>query len=277
MRFEVLGTVNDPGMPGKTGDDRFGFDAAAGRAWVLDGATDVSPLKPFPHHESGASWFAETLSGWLLDHPPEGVPDADFWRTALGAMRAAAERESDLPLGSLPLEASPIASGMTAFLTTEQLSFQWLGDCVALVDPGAGTPQIVGALDKQDDETVYSQRVLALSEAERWADLQRQRAEQNTDGRWIFGLNPDAARHVETLRLGAAIDMEIILMSDGLFRLIEPYRSHSVAEVFALARRDGLLGLIRALRAQEGDGKETAALRIKPRDDACGVWLRVVD
>jgi hypothetical protein len=39
MGIEVLGTVNDPGTPGKSGDDRYGFEAAAGRAWVIDGAT----------------------------------------------------------------------------------------------------------------------------------------------------------------------------------------------------------------------------------------------
>ena len=39
MGIEVLGTVNDPGTPGKSGDDRYGFEAAAGRACVIDGAT----------------------------------------------------------------------------------------------------------------------------------------------------------------------------------------------------------------------------------------------
>ncbi len=57
MKLEAVSTVNDPGMPGKTGDDRVGFDAAAGTVWVLDGATDVTDLRPFPACESGAAWI----------------------------------------------------------------------------------------------------------------------------------------------------------------------------------------------------------------------------
>ena len=53
MPFTVLETLNWPGggLNGSekkvTGDDRFGFDEAAGKAWVLDGATDLGPYRLF--------------------------------------------------------------------------------------------------------------------------------------------------------------------------------------------------------------------------------------
>lgn len=275
MRFDVLGTVNDPGTPGKTGDDRFGHDGTAGWAWVLDGATDVSRLRPFPRHESGAAWFAETLSQWLMMNVPAGTPDEAYWRSALIAMRDAAERDSDLPLDTLPLEASPIASGMTVYGGDGDVAFHWLGDCAALVDTGDGASIAVGALDKQEAETEDARKVLAMSEADRMAFLCDQRAGQNTPGRWTFGLDPAAAPHVETKRLKVSAGSEIMLMSDGLYRLIDPYGSHTIADIFALARSGGMMDVLQALREQEGAGSETAKLRIKSRDDACGLWLRI--
>ena len=79
MQLDIISTVNDPGVPGKTGDDRTGFDAAAGTAWVLDGATDVTDLRPFPACESGAAWIAEVLSDRLMQGPQSGeTPEAYF-------------------------------------------------------------------------------------------------------------------------------------------------------------------------------------------------------
>ena len=78
MQLDIISTVNDPGVPGKTGDDRTGFDAAAGTAWVLDGATDVTDLRPFPACESGAAWIAEVLSDRLMQGPEAGEAPAQL-------------------------------------------------------------------------------------------------------------------------------------------------------------------------------------------------------
>ena len=106
--------------------------------------------------------------------------------------------------------------------------------------------------------------------------LRGHRRLQNTEGRWIFGLNPDAARHLETHTLTLKPGSDILLMSDGLYRLISPYKSHTPETLFALIREDGLLTAIRALRALENSSDDNAKFgRIKTRDDACGLWLRV--
>ena len=116
MRLDVVSTVNDPGVPGKTGDDRAGFDAAAGTAWVLDGATDVTDLRPFPACESGAAWIAEALSDRLMQAPQSGETPEAYFASVLADVRQRAEAETRIPLDKLPGEALPIASGIWMWL-----------------------------------------------------------------------------------------------------------------------------------------------------------------
>ncbi len=272
----VVEAVNDPGKPGMTGDDRYGFDISAGTAWVLDGATDVSDLRPFAGVESGAAWIAETLSELLTAPPwPEDEPGA-YWRRILRQARMRAERDSSIPLDDLPLDASPIAAGMWIRVDDSGgATFAWLGDCVAITRSGE-TYGVIGSPDKADAETAEARRLLALSAEDRQEALRGQRRAQNSPGAWIFGLDPAAADHLHTATATLQPDTDVLLMSDGLFRLISPYQSHTPKTLFELVDEGGLLAAIRALRAQEGAGADNASMgRLKTRDDACGVWLRI--
>jgi serine/threonine protein phosphatase PrpC len=242
---------------------------------VLDGATDVTPLTPFKRAESGASWIAEALSSRLIHGPNEAESAQDYWAQVLGDVRVKAEKASAIPLDSLPLEASPIAAGVWLRTTGSEVELASLGDCVALMDDGSGRIQTIGSPDKPEDEAVWAKELLRLSEDERMEALRVHRRLQNTEGRWIFGLEPQAARHLEIHKLKLKPGSDILMMSDGLYRLISPYKSHTPETLFELIRAGGLLGAIRALRAQEVSSKDDAARgRIKTRDDACGLWLR---
>lgn len=275
LRFEVLGAVNDPGKPGRTGDDRYGFDEAGGRAWVLDGATDVSPLRPFRRHESGAAWIAETLSAWLLSNPPEGRAREAYWTAALEAMREAARRDSKVPPENLPMDTSPIASGFYVALGQDKAEFHWLGDCMALVRSGRGTVRVLGALSVSGEETADALRLNAMSEEDKWEDLRRQRTRQNTPGHWIFGLDPKAAAHVNAETVGVGPGADILLMSDGFYRLIDPFKAITAEALMDAAITDGLPALIRRLRETETAARDKG-LRVKAHDDASCLHLRVV-
>ena len=274
--LSYIEAVNDPGKPGKGGDDRYGFDEAGGTAWVLDGATDVSPLTPFKRAESGAAWIAEALSGQLIYGPKADESAPDYWTRVLGDVRAKAAKASSIPLDDLPLEASPIAAGVWLRASGSEIEFASLGDCVALVDDGNGRIQTIGSPDKPEDEAVWARELLSLSTDEIMGHLREERRKQNADDRWAFGLNPEAAQHLKIQTLTLKPGGDILLMSDGLYRLISPYKSHTPESLFALIREDGLLAAIRALRTQEKSSDDNAKLgRIKTRDDACGLWLRV--
>jgi hypothetical protein len=200
MGIEVLGTVNDPGTPGKSGDDRYGFDAA-GRAWVIDGATDATDLKPFPGAESGAAWLAETVSARLMSGPGAGESASAYFGRVLTDVRSEAERNSKVPLASLPGEAMPVASAMWLRREEGACEFVWAGDCFAIAGTGAGEARLIGTQEKADAETREAARMLSLSQAERWAILQAQRRGANAPERGLITLYPAAAAHLNTLRL----------------------------------------------------------------------------
>ena len=148
--FEIVDAVNSPGSAGKTGDDRYGYDDGAGTAWVLDGATDATPLQPFPGAESGAAWFADTLSSHLLGHSPTADETAEaYFQRILTRVRTRAEAESDIALASLPAAAWPIASGIWLRRLGHAAELCWLGDCMAL---DLKTGEIMGAVGPSEED-----------------------------------------------------------------------------------------------------------------------------
>lgn len=271
MGIEVLGTVNDPGSPGKTGDDRYGFDATAGRAWVIDGATDATDLRPFPA-ESGAAWLAEAVSARLMSGPEAGEGAKPYFSRVLTDVAAGARRRSKLPLDTLPDEARPVASAMWMRRDDDACEFVWAGDCFAIVQAGADEVRLIGTQEKADAETREAARMLALPHAERWAILQAQRRGANAPERGLITLNPDAAQYLATERLALAPGAAVLLMTDGFFRFVEPYGLDTPASLLARALEDGLQTTLRALRQHEATPHTT---RLKARDDAAAVLLRL--
>lgn len=272
MPIEVLDWINDPGTPGKTGDDRFGHDAAGGRAWVLDGATDATDLKPFPGIESGAAWIAETASRRLLAPPVPHEDAQDYFRRVLTDVAAEAGRQSKVPLETLPGEALPIASAMWMRRDAGACEFVWAGDCFAIAGGESGQVHLIGTQEKADAETREAARMLALSPEDRWALLQAQRRAANAPERGLISLNPDAAAHLSVKRIPLPAGASVLLMTDGFFRFIEPYSLDTPASLLARVLRDGLSGAMTALRAHEA---EPHGQRLKARDDAAAVLVRL--
>ncbi len=273
MNLTAIDTVNDPGTRGKTGDDRFGFDGAAGTAWVLDGATDVTDLRPFPHSESGAAWIADAISARLMQGPDEGeTPEAYFGRV-LADVRARAEAESRIPLDTLPGEALPIASGIWMHLQEGGAVFAYMGDCLAIVRHRA-TVHVVGAEDKVDDETDAARAVLAMTPEERLGWLRQSRRLSNDIGS-CFGLGRAGAESLQVQLVALEPGDEVCLMSDGLYRLVSPYATHTPGGLMQALAEDGLLALVRALRRFE-NAPDGDIPRIKRRDDASAVYLKIV-
>lgn len=272
MPLDVLDWINDPGTPGRSGDDRFGHDASAGRAWVIDGATDATDLKPFPG-ESGAAWLAETFSSRLMQSAPQSSEDVRaYFSRVLTDVAAEAARASKVPLVSLPGEALPVASSMWLRRLGEACDFVWSGDCFAIAEEGPGRARLIGTEEKADNETREAARMLAMSPEERWALLQAQRRSANDPARGLVTLNPDAARHMSTLRLSLPEGAHVLLMTDGFYRFVEPYRLETPQGLLDRVIRDGLLPTLRALRAHEA---KPHSQRLKARDDAAAVLVRL--
>ncbi len=272
MTIEVLDAINDPGSPGKSGDDRYGFDAAAGRAWVVDGATDVTDLKPFPGAESGAAWFAETVSRRLVSGPDGAEGAKAYFNRVLTDTAAEAARRSKIPLDKLPGEASPVASMMWMRREGQACEFVWAGDCFAIAGNENGEAELIGTQEKADAETRDAARMLAMSPEERRRILQAQRRAANAAERGVISLNPAAAAHLNTQRLTLSPGASVLLMTDGFFRFVEPYGLDTPSGLLARVVKDGLGAAITALRKHE---TSPHSVRLKARDDSAAVLLHV--
>ncbi|HAY06038.1 MAG TPA: hypothetical protein DCY26_05215 [Hyphomonas sp.] len=273
MSIEVLDWINDPGTPGKMGDDRFGHDASAGRAWVIDGATDATDLKPFPNAESGAAWLAETFSSRLMFTAPQNGEGAKpYFGRVLTAVAADAARQSTVPLDTLPGEALPVASSMWMRRDGRTCEFVWSGDCFAIAEEGRGRARLIGTEEKADDETRAAAGMLAMPHAERWAVLQAQRRGANDPARGLVTLNPAAGNYMATERLTLPEGAHVLLMTDGFYRFVEPYRLETPQSLLARVLEHGLLPTLLALRAHEA---KPHSQRLKARDDAAAVLIRL--
>ncbi len=272
MNLDIIDTINDPGTPGKGGDDRFGFDASGGRAWALDGATDVTDLKPFPKAESGAAWIAEALSARLMQGPQPGQATQAYFAGVLADVRKVAEKTSKLPLGSVPGEALPIASGIWMRLDGRDAEFAHMGDCMAIVRSG-NAARVIGEEGKVNDESDAARAMLAMSAADRMERLRAERRWSNERGS-CFSLGPKGAQNLVVQRTRLTGGDEICLMSDGLFRLVSPYATHTPLAFMQSLAADGLLATVQKLRRFEDDASNDLP-RLKRRDDASGIYLRI--
>lgn len=271
MAIDVLDSINDPGTPGKSGDDRLGFDAAAGRAWVIDGATDATDLKPFPG-ESGAAWLAETVSARLMSGPEAGEGASAYFGRVLTNVATEASRQSKFPLHTLPGEAMPVASAMWLRRAGDNCEFVWAGDCFAIAQTGDGKTRLIGTQEKADAETREAVRMLSMTQAERWAVLQAQRRGANDPARGLITLNPAAAQHLATAQLRLPPGAHVLLMTDGFFRFVEPYGLDTPTSLLARVVNNGLAASASVLRYHEATPH---SVRLKARDDAAAILVRL--
>ena len=98
--MKLLDSISFPGsklgggMKTGTGDDRYAFDEAAGWACVVDGATDVGPVRIFAAAESDAARYAEIFAETIVRHPADAreIPQAWFARL-LPRLRATSPKD----------------------------------------------------------------------------------------------------------------------------------------------------------------------------------------
>lgn len=280
-----LDSVNVPGAGVGTGDDRFGFDEAAGAAWVIDGATDVGPVRLFPDAESDAAWFAEALSARFMSGPRVGEAARDYLARVIADVNARMAAAAVVDIAAAPRSCWPVAAFVWMRRVGGVLEFARAGDCVGLAGVG-GTVHAIGDDGRHDDESRRAAVVAALSWEEKLPGLREDRERTNTPGafwpdpgrapgaleRLVIETTP-APRRATSDGHGPHGHDHVLLMSDGLYRLVSPFGALDDAGLLALALEDGLGAAITKLRSLEAAPNGPA--RFKASDDACGLLLRV--
>lgn len=137
----------------------------------------------------------------------------------------------------------------------------------------AGVVTVIGSPDKADDETDVARKLLGGTPEAKLAYLQAARRASNEACR-AFGLDPRAAANLHTQEITLQAGDRICLMSDGLYRLVSPYATHTPDTFMALVAEDGLGAAITSLRAFESKPDRDMP-RLKARDDSCGVYVEI--
>jgi hypothetical protein len=264
------------GMKTGAGDDRYVFDEAAAWACVIDGATDVGPVRIFSKGETDAARFAELFAAELLATPVSATetPQAYFTRF-LPRLRAAAEKEVKIPLKDAPKASYPTAAATWVRAKGGKVEGATLGDSIAIVRTPAAQVTVFGEAGKPAEEQTRAKRVMAMTADERLKWLRDVRAIHNTEkGYWVFGVQPEAARHAVYQSADAPSGTRVLAMTDGFYRLVSPYGLYTDAQLIEAASAKGLGALLSELRAQEASPEDDAKIgRFKTSDDATALLL----
>ena len=280
--MKLLDSISFPGsklgggMKTGTGDDRYAFDEAAGWACVVDGATDVGPVRIFAAAESDAARYAEIFAETIVRHPADAreIPQAWFARL-LPRLRATIEREVKIPLKDAPLASYPTAAATWVRHRKGRLEGATLGDSIAIVKSSDGAVTVFGEAGKAADEQGRAKTVMAMTPEEQLKWLQDVRAIHNTrGGYWVFGVQPEAADHIVHQTCDAPAGTKALVMSDGFYRLVSPYGRYTDEGLIDAVVARGLGALMRELREMEASPEDDARIgRFKTSDDATALLV----
>ncbi|HEV7694615.1 MAG TPA: protein phosphatase 2C domain-containing protein [Hyphomonadaceae bacterium] len=266
------------GMKSGSGDDRYVFDEAAGWACVIDGATDVGPVRIFSRAESDAARFAELFAAELLAAPATANESPQAYVTRfLPRLRAAVEKEVKIPLKDAPLASYPTAAATWVRIKGGKVEGATLGDSIAIVREPSGRITVFGEASKPAEEQARAKKVMEMGPEGRLKWLQGVRAIHNTaDGYWVFGVQPEAAAHAAYQTAAAPPGTRILIMSDGFYRLVSPYGRYTDAALIEAVNAKGLGPLMQELRGLESNPEDDAKVgRFKTSDDATALLLEV--
>ena len=272
------GSRLEGGLKTGTGDDRYVFDEAAGWACVIDGATDVGPVRIFSAAESDAARFAELLAAEMVRAPadPREIPQAWFARL-LPRLRTAVERDARIRLGEAPRSSYPTAAATWIRVSRGRLEAASLGDSVAILKTPDGAVSVFGEPGKPAEEQERARRIMERTPEERLTWLQEVRTRHNTPGAyWVFGVEPAAGAHIVYQDAPAPPGSRVMVMTDGFYRLVSPYGRYGDEGLIDAAVLNGLAPLLRELRSMETAASEDAAIgRFKTSDDATALLFEI--
>ena len=280
--MRILDVVSAPGsslfggLKDGAGDDRFVYDEQAGWACVIDGATDVGPVRLFPEAESDAAWFAEAAARTCLEAPPAPAEAlAPYFVRLVSELRHRCARASIIPLEVAPRASLPTAAVTWMRWARGNLEAATLGDTLALIETPDGKIGVIGDVARPEDESARARQVMQMSRDDRLKWLAELRARHNVEaGYWILGVQPEAVSHLVCQALECPKGSRGILMTDGFYRLVSPYGRLTHRELIRQAFEDGLGSLMAELRRLEASPDEDATIgRFKTSDDTTALMI----
>jgi len=253
---------------------------------VLDGATSVADTDYVDQRQGDVAWFVQAFAAELERAIAPGLGQGAAVRRAVDAVRRLyRERacEAAVPLYAHPLAAltwirvRPMADHLA-------LSLYCLGDCKAFALDGAGGVQDLDPY-VNPHEAVLQEALAALgadgafdpvTKRARLLPMLRARreAQHGAPAPEVLCLVPQGEFSAREYELQLPLETAVLAMTDGFYRLVDPYGLYDIAALARRCRSDGLAPLMDELRAFER-ARADAALAVKRADDASALlWTR---
>ena len=249
---------------------------------VLDGATSVADADYVDPRQGDVAWLVQAFAAALAQAIGPELTQGSAVRTAADAVRQAWHAQAGA--AAAPLSAHPLAA-LTWIRIQENddhlaLSLYCLGDCKAFaldadgavydldpyVNPHEAVLQEAMAslgLASVSDPVLRRARLLPMLRA-------RRAFQHGAAAPDVLCLAPQGAFKAREYQLRLPRDASVLAMTDGFYRLVDPYALHSIEQLAQRCRTDGLAVLMDELRAFE-TARACGTRAVKSADDASAV------
>lgn len=250
---------------------------------VLDGASSVAEHDYIDTVQGDVSWFVHAFTAALEQVLAPGRSQQDCVHEAVATVRSSFER------GSLahpaPMHAWPIAALTWLRIGQEngvaRASLYSLGDCKSLLlTPGGECVDLDPFVNPQDDVV---QAVIARLRADGVTSVEERRArmlpmlrarrefQNSAPAPEVLCLRPNGAFAPRIRRFDLDPHASVLVMSDGFYRLVDPYDLYTNAALMAACLDRGLAAMLDELRTHEATSRGTGTKAVKAADDASAV------
>lgn len=280
--LNVIDRISIPSPNAAINEDAVGATMSA--AWAIDGATGVSERPPVVAATTDAAWLAGELNAALhaafAAAQPEPVRTLASVEAELRSDFIAVDRQPGTPAGEQPTAALALAA-----LHQETLHLFGIGDCRVIYEERSGelgefNPSAIGPAEA----LIIAERRRLLAEypnEDPWPRLKpfirplRERVNQEGGYSIVHPTRSWSTRVVRQTHERAKI-RRLLLLSDGLYRLVDVFAAITAAGLMQAAVAKGLGTLSSELRALEDQDRDCSKYpRVKTHDDASGILIEV--
>jgi hypothetical protein len=278
--FNVIDRISSSSPGAAINEDAVGATASA--AWAIDGATGVSERPPLVAGTTDAAWLAGDLNAALHGAFDDAEVDVGQALAGIEAKLQADFLAIDLQPAT-PAGEQPTAALAVVGLQGEALHFLGIGDCRIIYEEHTGeigefNPSSIGPAEALI--VAERRRLLAQYPGEDpWPRLKafirplRERANQEGGYSVVHPTRPWSKRVVRETREAGAV-RRLLLVSDGLYRLVDVFKAATIAGFMQAAVAEGLSRLYTELRALEDADRDCSKYpRVKTYDDASGILI----
>jgi protein phosphatase 2C-like protein len=262
-----------------------GSSVSADVVLLLDGAAPRGSERASTYHDD-AVWLVRRFVEIFRGQDDTPLAELSMPERSEQARLALRGEYDDLcrRAGGVPTEA-PFACLAIAHDTRQNIELWNMGDLTTLVRRRDGSVERCGesavreldgrAIEHLGRELAAGVEPHAARIARVWATLGSNRALRNR----LLGYHvldiADACQGRFEHRTWPRRDVrELLMMSDGFYRLVDTFGRYTDASLFEALERSGAKSLLEELRALEREDAEcTRALRFKTHDDATALWL----